>query len=464
MVGSVVVAALGIVKLAVPRMVSAHHDADAPAATSGAAVPAVGPPAPPTPSFAPPYKLATLLGNGHVLLTERDMARDWDPFAPVPLREVRLGDAGPAHTFALTQVGGHRLVVAKSDESDDVRFELWDADRLTFLKDLGTYVVEEPDAVFSPDGKRLLILACTSVNDPKRACEAGVYEAADGALVHRTKLPPFPGDVPIVGRLSHAGTYFATSAPGVAPTAYESRSGRRVFIDPDDDPTVTDDFQYGMMVHFTFIDDRRMFTAAEGIARLTDLSTGKSVTRGFGRGMPRALIAPDHARAALQTSRSPGFAVALFSFDEPSAHEMEIPDEACHGFCAMRWSGPHELTFSTNMLPAIRQYRVDAKTGRGVIEDYREPPLLDDDAHPVRGPDFDAWGTTKWHHEGRSERYPKGALVTPSGVKIDLDSIDTSSVMSAAGDRFLMDGDHVLRLVDRDGHQASLRRAPSGGR
>src|SRR6185369_2168184 len=104
--------------------------------------------------------------------------------------------------------------------------------------------------------------------------------------------------------------------------------------------------------------------------------------------------------------------------------------------------------------------RIDAVTGSAVTEPAREPPPFDVfEAHPVLG-DFDKFGRSTWHPEDRSTAYPKGALLTPKNVRIDLATVDMSALTSAVGDRFLFNGLRGLCLFTSDGERAELAAPP----
>lgn len=413
----------------------------------------------------PAVDKAVLLANGHVLMPAKDVIYDWDPFAPEPLRSKSLGDAGPAHTSAFAPTGGRRFIVAKTDEQDNVRFELWDAERLVLLEELGTYVAEDPVVDFSHDGKRVMLLACAVPRGGRRACDAGVYDLATGALVHRTHLPPFPvtGRSRVAGRISPAGSYFALSGEEFATVAYDAESGRLAFRAGDPLEADIDD----EILHFAFVDDRRLLTvSARAGLRLTELATGQSKTRRLdsvaGAESLRTLVGPDRASVATELTRMDGtFGVTLFVFEDGSGRDVRVPRPVCPQFCTMRWSGPREVVLHPNDDGAEHQLRVDVDTGRAVVEPYREPPPFEVfGVHPVHG-DFDRFGTTKWHPEDRSARYPKGALVTPKGVRFDLATIDIDRVLtSAVADRFLLDALDGLHLLASDGTSAVLPQAP----
>lgn len=450
------------------RAADAGAEASVVASVEAGTVPAIGTDA--GPAVAPHFDHATLLANGHVLMPDKDVVHDWDPFAPVPFRKASLGDAGPAHTFTFAPLGGRSFVVAKADEEDNVRFELWDAERLVVIRSLGAaYAAEDPIVEFSEDGRRLMLLACAAPRNGKRTCEVGVHDLADGALVHRTKIPPLAVDRErVVGRISRTGKYFALSCEGMRTLAYDAETGREVYRNPDPVQAAIDDETRSEIFHFAFVDDRRLLTASpNGGVRLTDLATGRAMTRfasragGAGDDDSRVLIAPNRDRVATEITRRDGtFGVALFAFDVGSGHDLAVPRQVCPATCAMRWSGPSELVLSENVTPASLQLRVDAATENAVSEPYREPPPFDVfGVHPVLG-DFDEYGTTKWHPENRSTKSPNGALVTPKGVRIDLASIDMQALMSAVGDRFFLDGLHGVRLFTADGASAELAIPP----
>lgn len=430
---------------------------DAAAASPSASV-AIGPPKPVHPKF----DNAFLLANGHVLMPEKDVVHDWDPFGPTPWRKVSLGDAGPAHTFAFAPHGGRRFVVAKADEEENIEYELWDAEALVPLTSLGKFKSDDPHVEFNRDLTRFIVLACEGHMKPMQVCETGVFDLATGKLVHRTKLPAFQGGFIMQAALSPAGTFFAVSGEHVATLAYASENGRQVFTSTDPVQLEVDDEFRSQPIHFAFLDDHRLLTAGQFYGlRVTDLVTGntkKPKMNGLSGGdRPRVVLSPDGQYMASQFMRSDStFGVEVVGFAGGNARELPVPRAVCPGACAMNWSGPHEVVFAENSDQAKLQFRLDAAIGKGLTEPYKEPAPFDEfGVHPVWG-DFDKYGKTKWHPLDRSAKHPKGALVTPKGVEIDMDSFETSGLNTAIGDRFFIDSVYGVTLFNADGKRADL--------
>src|SRR5207249_3534706 len=110
-----------------------------------------------------------------------------------------------------------------------------------------------------------------------------------------------------------SGKYFALSGEASPTTAYEAETGRLVFRNPDPIEADIDD----EILHFAFVDDRRLLTAsALAGLRLTDLTAGRG---GMGRGLPssaaedlRVLSSPDGHRVASEVTLHDGtFVVVL---------------------------------------------------------------------------------------------------------------------------------------------------------
>lgn len=401
---------------------------------------------------------AVLLANGHVLMPTKDVVHDWDPFGTPAFRSASLGDAGPEHTFSFVPLGGRRFLVAKSSPAmeDENRFELWDAERLVRLTELGVYVADTAEAAFSPDGSRALLLGCKDRNG-FRTCEVGVHDLATGELVHRTRIPParLPGDVwRTEAKLGPGGRYFVLAAADAAIEVYDSATGQLRYRG---EPSATQiwDRWYDP---FAFLDEQHLLAiASDGRShthRIVDLATGK-VTRITGPVSTRASalkpwISPDRRYVATLYSRPDGRSVVLvWNLVDRSTREHVIPADVCAERCDLRWAGPGTIVVTENTEEGTVQLTVDAVTGTAVMEPFRIPgPFEVFAARPVEG-DFEKYGTRRWHPGN-------DALVSPRGARFELGQLDLGALTSAVGDRFLLNGLDYLRVLTADGRTSQI--------
>lgn len=405
---------------------------------------------------APYHDKAVLLANGHVLMPTKDVVHDWDPYGTPAFRSASLGDAGPAHTFSFVPLGGRRFLVAKvEDEAEEKnRFELWDAERLVRLKDIGVYVADTARVEFSPEGARAVIVGCTD-HDGWRTCEVGVHEVASGALVHRTKIPRsrIPEDRwPTEAKLGPGGRYFVLRSGFDPIEVFDSATGRLRYRGEERAAEIWDRWYDP----YAFLDDRHLLViSGDGHAqRIVDLATRMqvSITRPVNRREPsvKPWISPDHARVATAFLRDDGRSgVLVWSLVDRSTREYVAPAEACPTRCDLRWASNTSVVLTENTEEGTVQLTIDTAADTTVVEPFRKPMFFDAfGAQPVEG-DFEKFGRQRWHPED-------GDLVSPRGAHFALAQIDLRALTSAVGDRFFVNGLDYLRVLTADGRSAEV--------
>ena len=405
---------------------------------------------------APYFDKAVLLANGHVLMPTKDVVHEWDPFGTPAFRSVGLGDAGPAHTFSFVPLGGRRFLVAKveGDAEENNRFELWDAERLVRLKDIGVYVADTARVAFSPEGTRAVILGCRD-HDGWRTCEVGVHELATGDLVHRTKIPRsrLPEDRwPTEATLGPGGRFFVLRSGYDPIDVYDAASGQLRYHGEEHAAEIWDRWYDP----FAFLDERHLLAiSGDGhLQRVVDLTTRMQVRikRPVGRREPlvKPWISPDHARVATAFLRDDGQSgVLVWNLVDHTTREYLAPSEVCPERCDLRWASASTLVLTENTEEGTVQLTIDTAADTTAVEPFLTPMFFDAfGAQPVEG-DFDKHGTHRWHPES-------GALVSPRGARFDLGRLDLGALTSAAGDRFFLNGLNYLRVLTADGRTSQI--------
>lgn len=411
--------------------------------------------------FPRPIASAAFVPNGHVLVVAESALFDWDPTKDAAPRAVETH--GTLHVSS----GSTRFVVVR-DETPKVVLELWDAERLTKIRDLAGVVAGEhsPTFAFSRDRSHYAYGACRGGADGALTCEVDVYRLADGERIRRTLFSRMDvqGYVPSVG-LSPNGRFVTVAGVLADAEIRDSATGKVVLRGGA--PRWS-----GVEEQVVWIDDHRVLTRHEHGRKLvvTDLAATNAAQpvvlrfpmKGDDDKADEPRPSPDRKHMATLLVLEGGREVNVWNVEASTSFARPVPRSVCTEGCEVEWASDHEILVHGDEADPKQSLRVDVTTQRETFEPFTPAPAFAAGGFRVfadataRSAEAATTATAKWH-AGKQADELAVKVTTKTGARRDLGPFpDRDLGLLTQDDRLLVVGTTTVALVSADGRVTTL--------
>jgi hypothetical protein len=340
------------------------------------------------------------------------------------------------------------VVDRATGKGEAVRLELWDADKVTKLRDLEGEFEPSQTFAFSRDRSRMMAGQCVSRPDKPNAlqCEGAVYQLPSGDLVHRTTFTSMEvqGYVPTMA-LSPNGRFLSAESQLAPSELRDAVTGNLVL-------TVID-HSWGSLdesgVKLLWLDESHMLhTARSGSALTVDnvvprpepkqppitLKVGR--TKEESAGEPR--VSPDKRRVATAARLDGGTELFVWDTITNDSHRHPVPRDVCIDDCDVDFADTDQVIVFSRTAPKTN-LRVNAITKEEKVEPYRPAPTYVSGGFSVLSTLRASSVSFIAYARARDNAPPTSiVVVTPSGARVDLGVSVTAASIAVQGDHILV--------------------------